>query len=260
MIMGCERGARPMGRQVPPHEQRPPVQTLRVRFAKRDRLRFTSHRDFQRAFERALRRAKVPVAFSQGFTPHPKVSYAGAAPTGAASEAEYLEVSVTDRCDPAQVAAALDAALPPGLDIVAVTEAGPVHLADQLQVSSWNVRLPDVSPDDLAKAVAVFLAESSITVERVTGKGRRELDARQAVLRAEVDQSEPVVHLVLHHLTPTVRPEDVLTGIRQVSALPDVPAQATRLEQGIWHETSDTVVPPGEETARNVTSFTPDRR
>jgi radical SAM-linked protein len=73
----------------PPHaEQAPAVQKLRVRFAKRDRLRFTSHRDFQRAFERALRRARVPVAFSHGFTPHPKVSYAGAAPTGAASEAE----------------------------------------------------------------------------------------------------------------------------------------------------------------------------
>ena len=57
-------------------------------------LRFTSHRDFARAFERALRRARVPIAYSQGFTPHPKISYASAAPTGVASEAEYLEIGL----------------------------------------------------------------------------------------------------------------------------------------------------------------------
>ena len=61
------------------------------------RLRFTSHRDFQRAFERALRRAALPMAYSAGFSPHPKISYVGAAPTGTASEAEYLELAVTAR-------------------------------------------------------------------------------------------------------------------------------------------------------------------
>ena len=60
----------------------PTVQRLRLRYAKRGRLRFSSHRDFQRAFERALRRAEVPMAYSAGFSPHPKVSYANAAPTG----------------------------------------------------------------------------------------------------------------------------------------------------------------------------------
>ena len=73
------------------------VQRIRIRYAKRGPLRFTSHRDFARAFERAVRRAGVPIAFSQGFTPHPKISYASAAPTGAASEAEYLEIGLQTR-------------------------------------------------------------------------------------------------------------------------------------------------------------------
>lgn len=230
--------------ELPPHEQRPPVQKLRVRFARRGRLRFSSHRDFQRAFERALRRAGVPVAYSQGFTPHPKVSYAGAAPTGAASEAEYLELSVTDRCDPGEVAAALDDALPPGLDIVSVTEAGRAALADQLQASAWDIRLPGVSPEDLAGAVAAFLAESSVIVERVTGKGKRELDTRAAVVRIEAAPDPAVLHLVLEHLTPTVRPSDVVAGIRRIGELPDSPEHATRLEQGVWDETAATIVPP----------------
>ena len=75
------------------------VQRVRLRYAKRGRLRFTSHRDFARAFERALRRASVPMAYSAGFTPHPKISYMGAAPTGVASEAEYLEIGLARRVD-----------------------------------------------------------------------------------------------------------------------------------------------------------------
>src|ERR671938_2104569 len=90
----------------------PTVQRLRLRYAKRGRLRFASHRDLARALERALRRAGVPMAFSAGFSPHPKISYIGAAPTGAASEAEYVEIGVAERCDPEALRQALDAALP----------------------------------------------------------------------------------------------------------------------------------------------------
>ena len=80
-----------------PEQQAPPVQRMRVRYAKRGRLRFTSHRDFSRAFERALVRARIPMAYSSGFNPHPRISYAGASPTGAASEAEYLEIGLAER-------------------------------------------------------------------------------------------------------------------------------------------------------------------
>ena len=69
------------------------MQRIRLRYTKRGRLRFTSHRDFQRAFERALRRAEVPMAYSAGFTPHPKVSYANAAPTGTGSEAPKADAT-----------------------------------------------------------------------------------------------------------------------------------------------------------------------
>src|SRR5580765_1377538 len=100
----------------PEQNQAPVVQRVRIRYAKRGPLRFTSHRDFARAFERAIRRAGVPIAFSQGFTPHPKISYASAAPTGVASEAEYVEIGLSTAADPAAVRASLDSALSPGLD------------------------------------------------------------------------------------------------------------------------------------------------
>ena len=103
-----------MARQPDGPPPPPTVQKLRIRYAKRGRLRFASHRDLARTLERALRRAQVPMAFSAGFSPHPKISYLGAAPTGAASEAEYLEIGLSVRCDPEAVRAALDAALPDG--------------------------------------------------------------------------------------------------------------------------------------------------
>src|SRR3954463_13945577 len=104
----------------------PTVQRVRIHYTKRGRLRSSSHRDFQRAFERALRRAAVPMAYSAGFSPHPKVSYAGAAPTGTASEAEYLETPLMQRCAPRRLRAGLDASLPPDLDVLDVVEV-PLH-------------------------------------------------------------------------------------------------------------------------------------
>src|SRR5881398_2154482 len=100
-----------MARQPEGPPPPPVVQRLRVRYAKRGRLRFTSHRDFARAFERALRRAEIPMAYSAGFSPHPKISYVGAAPTGVASEAEYLEIGLARETDPDAVRSALDAVL-----------------------------------------------------------------------------------------------------------------------------------------------------
>jgi radical SAM-linked protein len=165
-----------------PEQQAPPVQRLRVKYAKRGRARFTSHRDFGRAFERALRRAAVPMAYSSGFSPHPRISYATASPTGAASEAEYLEIGLAERCDPLRVQAALDAALPPGLDVVEVVTAPPGALADLLTGSRWHVALVGVPPGVLQRSVQAFLAEDAVRVERMTKNGLREFDARGAVV------------------------------------------------------------------------------
>ncbi len=195
-----------------PEQQAPPVQRLRIKYAKRGRARFTSHRDFGRAFERALRRAGVPMAYSSGFSPHPRISYANASPTGAASEAEYLEIGLAAACDPVQVAAALDAALPPGLDIVEVVESPPGSLADALTGSAWRVRLVGVPDDVRERAIARFLAAESVAVERMTKNGLRGFDSRSAVVALTSDDEGLAVTLI--HQVPLVRPDDVLTALK----------------------------------------------
>ncbi|SHF44157.1 radical SAM-linked protein [Streptoalloteichus hindustanus] len=139
-----------------------------------------------RTFERALRRAGVPMAYSQGFSPHPKVSWVGAAPTGVASEAEYVEIQVVRELDPEALRRELDAALPPGLDVLEAVTGGPGSLAERIEASLWRVELPGVEPAELAEAVRRLLAAERVDVERLTKDGRRTLDARAAVVSAEV--------------------------------------------------------------------------
>jgi radical SAM-linked protein len=220
----------------------PAVQRLRIRYAKRGRLRFISHRDFARALERALRRAGAPVAFSAGFSPHPKISYVGAAPTGAASEAEYVEVALAARMDPAAFAKAVDASLPPGLDIVECVEAAGGSLPDRIDGSAWDVRLPGVPVDVARAALDAFLAAEVVEVDRRTKDGTRRIDARGAVRHAEVRASDDpvpcaILGIVVRHTTPAVRPDDVLSGLRAVAEL-DLPApfEATRSAQGLLDE------------------------
>ena len=237
--------ARDPGREIVPA-----VQRLRIQHAKRGRLRFTSHRDFQRAFERALRRANVPMAYSAGFSPHPKISYANAAATGVASEAEYVEIGVVQKVDPESLQRVLNEVLPPGFDILAVVEAHTPDFVARLEASQWQVELPGLEPSLVASAVASFLAESEVLVERLTKSGLRTFDARSAVLRLELlsesaaqtlqvkdepesDQKCAILQLVVRHGTPAVRPDDVLAALTKVAGLVlPYPARVTRLAQG----------------------------
>lgn len=237
-----------MGTRQPEGPPPPPtVQRLRIRYAKRGRLRFVSHRDFARAFERALRRSGVPMAFSAGFSPHPKISYVGAAPTGAASEAEYLEIGLQTESDPDAVRAALDQALPEGLDILEVLPAGPGALPERIEASHWQIELPGLSRADLADVLAAFLARESVIVERVTKKGLRLLDARAAVLSAGAVDREgcAILDLVVAQVSPAVRPDDVLTALGAVAGLDEpLTSRSTRLAQGRLDGTTGALTDP----------------
>lgn len=248
-----------LSRHDQPNSSAPPVQKVRLRYAKQGKLRFTSHRDVARAFERALRRAGVPMAHSQGFTPHPKVSWAGAVPTGVASESEYVEVQLTEGVVPELLQAEINAVLPAGMEIRDAVIAGPGSLADRLQASRWRTDVPGTAAAELRAAVQKLMAEESVLVERKTKDGRREIDARAALVSAEVfDGDRPVADgdrnpssaarvddwrtaagpygilvTVVRQTTPVVRPDDVLSALRAVAGVaPTAATSATRLEQG----------------------------
>jgi radical SAM-linked protein len=227
--------------------QLPAVQHLVVRYAKRGKMRFASHRDVARVFERGVRRAGLPIAYSAGFTPHPRISYVGGAPTGVASEAEYLSLGLTSRQAAAQVRERLNATLPDGIEVIDVMD--DAQRQEALEASQWRVVLPGVEPAAAQQAVAGFLALGEAPVERLTDKGVRHLDARAAVvtldvpgpddpddgLRAAVTgvQDCAILRMVVLHTAPAVRPDDVLTSLRERYGLvPSSPPITTRLAQG----------------------------
>jgi radical SAM-linked protein len=193
------------------------------------------------------------MAYSQGFNPHPRVSYANSAPTGTASEAEYVEIAVTSVLDPQKVRLALDTALPPGLDVLEVVPSRTSDFIERLEASVWQLECPGVSAETARAALDALMAASQVPVERLTKNGIRTFDARGPVLVAEVlaqgsDQQESVhqdvpdadraddcaiMRLVVRHVTPSVRPDDVLVALRHVANLvPPVPVRVTRLAQG----------------------------
>ena len=211
-------------------------------------MRFASHRDVARAIERGVRKAGVPIAYSAGFSPHPKISYLGGAPTGAASEAEYLEISLTRRCAPAEVGRVLNEALPDGIDVIEVAEVDGKLATAQLAASEWEVAWPGVATADAALAAEAFLAAPSAEVERLTSKGVRRVDARSAVVSLRVERRGgagtaaecAILRMIVRQMTPAVRPEDILAALRQASSLaPSAPPVVTRLWQGPLTEAAE---------------------
>ena len=198
------------------------------------------------------------MAYSAGFSPHPRISYANAAPTGVASEAEYLEIGVTRACDPTRLRDALDAALPPGLDVLDVVEARTPDFANRLEASVWRIELPSTGRGEAEAALTALLAADAVEVERMTKNGLRTFDARGAVLTARLESpSEPdasgpeadgdcaILTVVVRHGNPSVRPDDVLSALRRVADLvPPKPARVTRLAQGPLDEAGTSVTDP----------------
>ncbi len=242
----------------------PTVARVRLRFAKRGRLRFLSHRDVARSFERAVRRAGVPVSHSHGFSPHPRLSWVGAAPTGTASEAEYVEIGLTRPVELSALIAALDAALPAGIDILDAAVAGGASLADRIDASRWTIQLPGVEPEALSAALDALLARESLVVERVTPNGRRQVDVRAAVVTATVERDAPstsppptgaapaevcaTMTAVVRQTTPAVRPDDVLGALDVVAGLrPPAPPKATRVAQGLLDHRGELADPLGSD-------------
>jgi radical SAM-linked protein len=175
------------------------------------------------------------MAYSSGFSPHPKISYANAAPTGVASEAEYVEIGVVQIVDPEKLLAVLDEVLPPGLDVLAVVEARTPDFVARLEASHWRIELPGTSQETLQGALDAFMSESEVLVDRMTKSGIRTFDARTAVIRANVEMGADcaILQVVVRHGVPAVRPDDVLAALKKVADFAqEIPPRVTRLAQG----------------------------
>ncbi len=167
---------------------------LIIRFSKGAEVRFVSHLDMLRLFQRAFRRARLPLAFSQGFNPHPLMSFATALSVGFTSEGEYLDVILTEQVAPEKLMTEVNATLPAGVEIKEVIDAGDfkASLTSLMRSAEYDIELRferSVSKEEL-EAAASELLKGEIVVQKKTKGGIKPTDIRPMVLELSVVEAK----------------------------------------------------------------------
>lgn len=192
-----------------------PHVNVRIRYTKAGRIRFVSHRDVARLFERAMRRLQLPVAFTEGFSPRPKLSFGLALTVAHESEAEYLDVELTQLIDLEALPASLTAVLPDGITVEAAIaiEPGCASLQQAIVSCEWSIEILGATVPELSASIAQVMAASELPMERVR-KGRPTVtDVRPAILHLEVTgPTGDGVELAAHLATESVslRPAELV--------------------------------------------------
>lgn len=154
--------------------------TIRFQFTKGQEVRFLSHLDLVRAMERAIRRAGLPMAYSEGFSPRPIMSYSFALPVGVMSEAEYADFRLVEDWDPAYFMEQFNKHLPPGLRVLHAERLpeGTPALMSEINAALWRIRLPQAEQVAVEKRWQELQAVDSFVVERQTKQGSRSVNLR----------------------------------------------------------------------------------
>lgn len=204
------------------------VQRVLFRFRKEAQARFLSHHDLMRLFERALRRAALPLRMSEGFNPHPRISILLALPLGVEADDEALEVQFEPAVDPAEALERLRAQMPTGIEVTAANALPPGARA-RVESATYQAELPPEVPL-AAEAVERFLGRESIVVERSTPKGARSLDIRPATEWMRLDGRRLAFQLRVGQAA-TPRPTEVLAELLGAgqAAGPAIRLRRTRL-------------------------------
>jgi radical SAM-linked protein len=196
---------------------------LRITFAKNEAMRFTGHLDLHRAWERTFRRARLPLAYSQGFNPHPRLNLGSALPLGFTSECEVIDVWLEQDLTLEAVSTALQPALPPGLRVLNIQVVDPHRpaLQSELEASEFRITLLESWPDLERRCQALLETASLPRVRRQKAYDLRPLIlALEPLSNDEQDRQRFLLRLVARE-GATGRPEEVLDAL-------DIPPEETR--------------------------------
>lgn len=184
------------------------------RFGKLGRLRYISHLDLQRFMMRALRRTDLPVSYSQGFNPHPQMSFASALAMGWASTAELMDIRLTGSVDPDHAIEQMCSALPPEMPVYScrlVEDRHPALMAN-LVMADYRVELKGADAEKIIGAVDSYLAEETVMGVRKTKSGEKKVNIRPQTIALSAQNNALCARLML-------TPEDTLKPDTLVSTL-----------------------------------------
>jgi radical SAM-linked protein len=173
------------------------IQRLRVTFSRGDELKYVTHLDMMRFWERALRRASVPVAYSEGFSPHAQIALAAPLAVGTTSDAELMDVFLSERMPPRGFVERVTPQLPPSVRIVRAEEAGLTlpSLQAELRAAEYEVDMQDADPARAEEAVRRFLAAETIPWQHKREDEVRSYDIRPLVFELASQPIEGGVRL-----------------------------------------------------------------
>lgn len=174
-------------------------------------MRYTSHLDLQRTWERTLRRARLPLAYSQGFNPHPKINLGAALPLGFTSKAEVIEVWLEEQMTLEEIESALTPVLPPGLDISKIeeTELRSPKIQNLIQTTHYKVVLRQPRPE-IDQRVSELLEQSTLMRER----RKKAYDLRPLIKTLAVGEEGGQIEMHLNAMPgATGRPDEVLLAL-----------------------------------------------
>jgi radical SAM-linked protein len=205
---------------------------VRFRFSKMGKVRFTSHRDVARMWERAVRRTRLPIAYSEGFSPRPKMSFGLALPTGGESFAEFVDIDilgddydVDEMPDVDELPPRLSPLLPLGIDVSrAVMLEGPtVSLQADVLASSWIFQVGELSLEQAHHAVAAALAAEELMVSRDRKGAESCDDVRPAIESLEVAGPAIDGHGVTLRARTLLKPRGLRPGELTQAVFADAP-------------------------------------
>jgi radical SAM-linked protein len=190
---------------------------LRLQYTKLGKIRFLSHRDIARVWERTIRRVGLPIAYSEGFSPRPRLHFGLALSVAHESEAEYLDIDLREPVELGGLAEDLSSILPDGMDVVAVSEIprSAESLQGEVDLVTWSFLLPDVTVGELSARVAEWLARDTVVVSIIRKGKSTTADVRAVVEELTVgpgtaDGAELVA--VLSTRPRSIRPAELLAS------------------------------------------------
>lgn len=201
---------------------------LRIKYGKTDQGKFISHLDLSRAWERALRRAGIPVAYSQGFNPHPKISFGSALAVGVTSSGEYMDITLKNYFPIQEIKGELAKYLPKGLIVYEIVEIDPkaTALMALINRARYLVEIELLEDIDEAKMTEFFqdmLRQEQVLIQRNTKKGLKEKDIRSGILELTgkvINNRQIQLEMVVETGSGgNVRPEEVALALKDLGLL-----------------------------------------
>jgi len=199
---------------------------IRLKFTKENEVKYISHLDLMRVFQRAIRRAGIPVAYSAGFNPHQEISFGAPLSLGVTSNAEYVDIKLSEVMEPLEIKQRLNGALPGGIRIIGGIRLGESYKSAMSVVTHAEymikVCLEEVQPEALENSIESFVAQESIKVMKEQPKKGfelKEVDIRHMIVSMKLHESKGAEHIIecllLSGSRGNLKPELLMSAFRE---------------------------------------------